>query len=776
MATFLYRIGRFSYRRKGIVLPIWLAILVLAGIGAATLSGPTSTSFSIPGTPAQAALDLQKERFGGGEDPLTSASAQYVFQAPAGTTLDSPENTAAIDGVIANIRGIAAVKDTAKADPAAGPVPEGAMPLLDPIAGNQAIVDQYAEAGLAPDVAAANAAVVSPLSPDKTIGILDVPITGTVTDVTAEIRTELTDAAQPARDAGLTVEIGGSAMQAAEPPGGTAELIGLAVAAVVLVVMFGSLVAAGLPLITAIVGIGVTSLTITTASGFAELTQFTPILAIMIGLAVAIDYSLFIVARFRNELSETDDREEAAARAVGTAGSAVVFAGTTVLIALVALRVVGIPFLSQMGLAAGFGVFVAVLVALTMLPAVLGLFGAKAFAGKIRTVPDPEHDDKPTNGLRWVRMVIKRPALVLIVGVVILGVIAGPMTSLRLALPSVATAEPGTPAREAYDLVDQGFGPGRNGQLLMVVDASNVPEADRTAAFQAVVDKAAAEPDVTNAQQAGLNPAGDTALVSVTPKSSPISEDTQNLVTALRDARGGLESEYGVTYGVTGQTALEIDVSDRLQKALIPYLAVVVGLAFLLLMVVFRSILVPLTATLGFLLSVLATFGATVFIFQEGGLGLISNPQPIVSFMPIFLIGVVFGLAMDYQVFLVSRMREAYVHGATASDAIVTGFKYGARVVAAAAVIMISVFAAFMLEPDSFIKSIGFALAAAVFFDAFIVRMILIPAVMALLGDKAWYLPKWLDKILPNVDIEGEKLVRRTDETAPATQQPANRS
>ncbi|SFA44579.1 putative drug exporter of the RND superfamily [Rhodococcoides kroppenstedtii] len=763
MATFLYRIGRFAYRRKGIVLPIWLAILVLAGVGAATLSGPTSTSFSIPGTPAQQALDLQSERFGGGENPLTAASAQYVFEAPAGTTLESPEATAAIDATIANIRGIGAVKDSAKVDPAAGPVPEGAQPLLNPVAGNQAIVDQYAQAGAPPDVAAADAAAVSPLSPDKTVGIVTVPISGTVTDITDQTRTDLENAAQPARDAGLTVEIGGSAMQSASPPGGTAELIGLAVAAVVLVVMFGSFVAAGLPLITAIVGIGVTSLTITTASGFAELTQFTPILAIMIGLAVAIDYSLFIVARFKNELSATEDREEAAGRAVGTAGSAVVFAGTTVLIALVALRVVGIPFLSQMGLAAGFGVFVAVLVALTMLPAVLGLFGRKAFAGKIRTVPDPEHSDKPTNGLRWVRIVLKRPAIVLVLGVIVLGVIAGPMTSLRLALPSVATAEPGTPAREAYDLIDKGFGPGRNGQLLMVVDGSAVPEADRAAAFAAVVERASSEPDVANAQQAGLNPAGDTALVSVTPKSSPISEDTQNLVTALRGAEGDLESQYGVTYGVTGQTALEIDVSERLQDALVPYLAVVVGLAFLLLMVVFRSILVPLTATLGFLLSVLATFGATVFLFQEGGLGLVSNPQPIVSFMPIFLIGVVFGLAMDYQVFLVSRMREAYVHGADASEAIVTGFKYGARVVAAAAVIMISVFAAFMLEPDAFIKSIGFALAAAVFFDAFVVRMVLIPAVMALLGDKAWYLPRWLDRILPNVDIEGEKLVRTVE-------------
>ncbi len=267
-----------------------------------------------------------------------------------------------------------------------------------------------------------------------------------------------------------------------------------------------------------------------------------------------------------------------------------------------------------------------------------------------------------------------------------------------------------------------------------------------------------AQDDVANAQVVGVNKAGDTAQILVTPSSAPSDPATMDLVNNIRGAEADLHDSIGVNYGVTGQTALEGDVSETLQDALIPYLAVVVGLAFLLLLLVFRSVLVPLTATLGFLLSVAATFGATVAVFQEGWGGIISNPQPIVSFMPIFLIGVVFGLAMDYQVFLVTRMREEYVHGATAKQAVTVGFNHGARVVSAAAVIMISVFAAFIAEPNSFIKSIGFALAAAVFFDAFVVRMVIIPSVMALLGDKAWWLPKWLDKILPNVDIEGEKL------------------
>ncbi|RMB78195.1 MMPL family transporter [Rhodococcus sp. SBT000017] len=762
MATYLYRIGRFAYRRKGIVLGLWLAILVLAGVGAATLSGPTANSFNIPGTPAQAALDLQEERFGNAEDPLTAVNAEYVFQAPDGQTLDTPQYTSAIDATIAEIEKVDAAKPA-----------EGAPPLANPVAANQSTIERYteaaAEAGTPADEVAADAAATSPLSPDGNVGTVTVPINVELADVTDQIRTELDEAAQPARDAGLTVLLGGTVAQDTAPPGGTSELVGLAVAAVVLLIMFGSAAAASLPLITAIVGIGISSLAITTASGFADLSTFTPVLAIMIGLAVAIDYSLFILARYRHELTLTDDREEAVGRSVGTAGSAVVFAGATVLIALVALRVVGIPFLSQMGLAAGFAVFIAVLIALTFLPAMLGLYKNKAFAGKIKFVntADPESPDaKPTNGLRWARFLVKRPAVGLIGGIVLLGVIAGPATGLSLALPSIATSDPSTPARQAYDIVDEGFGPGRNGPLLVIADASNVAEADRTASFGKVVEAVVEQSDVTNAQIIAVNPAGDTAQILVTPSSSPNSEQTKDLVANLRDAEPGVQASDGVSYGVTGQTALELDVSERLQDALIPYLAVVVGLAFVLLMLVFRSILVPLTATLGFLLSVLATFGATVFIFQEGGLGLISNPQPIVSFMPIFLIGVVFGLAMDYQVFLVSRMREEFVHGAAAKDAVVNGFKYGARVVTSAAIIMISVFAAFIAEPDSFIKSIGFALAAAVFFDAFVVRMVLIPSVMALLGDKAWWLPKWLDKVLPDVDIEGAKLKTAPEKTA----------
>lgn len=764
MATYLYRIGKFAYRRKGTVLSFWLAILVLFGVGAATLSGPTTDSFSLPGTPAQKTQDLMAERFPSAEDPMNQLSARYVFAAPDGQTLDEPANMQAIDDVLAAVRDIDRVAPPAKVDPATATPEEQAGVLANPVLADAGLVEQMkaagAEQGLPEDAALANAAALSPLSSDRTVGFVTVPFTGEMSDVDDTMRDQIAAAADIGRDAGLTVEVSGTAASAVELPGGTAELVGIGIAAIVLALTFGSLVAAGLPLITALVGIGIGSMGITIATGFTDLSSMTPTLAIMIGLAVAIDYSLFIVSRFRHELTVTSDRAEAAGRAVGTAGSAVVFAGLTVIIALAALQVVGIPFLSAMGYAAAFTVFMAVLIAITLLPAVLSLFGEKAFAGRIPGLKaGAGDDDKPGAAPKFAAALVRRPLVPLVAGVVLLGVLALPATGLRLALPSEATGDPATSARQAYDLIDEGFGPGRNGPLVVVADAREA-DVDATAAFGAVVASLSEHDEVVNAQIVSVNEAGDTAQILVTPRSGPSDEATMDLVSSIRDDESRLQDEFGVSYGITGQTALEGDVSESLQNALVPYLAVVVGLAFILLMLVFRSILVPLTATLGFLLSVLATFGATVAVFQEGWGGLISNPQPIVSFMPIFLIGVVFGLAMDYQVFLVTRMREEFVHGASAKDAVVSGFGHGARVVSAAAVIMISVFAAFIAEPNSLIKSMGFALAVAVFFDAFIVRMVIIPAVMALLGDKAWWLPKWLDKILPNVDVEGEKLTR----------------
>jgi RND superfamily putative drug exporter len=484
----------------------------------------------------------------------------------------------------------------------------------------------------------------------------------------------------------------------------------------------------------------------------------------MIGLAVGIDYALFIVSRYRAELAEGHTREEAAGRAAGTAGSAVVFAGLTVVIALVGLSVVNIPMLTKMGVAAAGTVVVAVLIALTMIPALLGYAGRRVkpagqksrLLGGGRAARTPA---RPNMGTRWASFVVRRPVAVLLLGVIGLGAAAVPAASLELGLPDDGSQPVSTTQRRAYDLLSEGFGPGFNGPLMVVVDAK---DSDRPkAAFTEVTDAIKSLPDVVTVTPAQANKAGDTATVTVVPKSKPSSAGTEDLVHAIRGAGAGITAKTDAKVLVTGSTAMNIDVSQKLNDALLPYLALVVGLAFLLLIVVFRSVLVPLKAALGFLLSVLAALGAVVAVFQWGWL---SGPMgveqtgPVMSMMPIFMVGVVFGLAMDYEVFLVTRMREAHVHGEKPSQAVVTGFRHGARVVTAAAVIMIAVFSGFIGSSESMIKMIGFGLAIAVFFDAFIVRMAIVPAVLALLGRRAWWLPKWLERVLPNVDVEGEGL------------------
>ncbi len=680
-----------------------------------------------------------------------------VVAAPEGEQLSDPENSAAVETLISDLRGIDQV-------PADAPLanPAQAWPQQ-----REQIIGAQVEAGTPRPAAVANAETLATLSPDGRTGtmgfVFDVP---SVADIDPASQEAVKDALAEARDAGLSAEANGQGMSSFEPPGGASELVGIAVALGVLVLTFGSLVAAGLPILTAMVGVGLGITGITAATAFTDgIGSTTPTLATMIGLAVGIDYALFILARYRAELARNPDRSEAIGVAVGTAGSAVVFAGLTVLIALAALAVVGIPFLTAMGLAAAGTVLVAVLVALTLLPAVLGVVKGKAFGGVVRRRPT----HALSNGVRWARFVGRTPVAFVLLIVVGLGALAIPLKDLYLAFPTDSTASVDTTQRRASDLITEAFGPGREAPMLVVVDARDVPADQRGAAFGSVVGWAAGQPGVANAQLAGTNADGTGAQVLLTPRAGPDDPATSDLLTELRDTQGATEEATGTTLGITGLTAITTDVSNRLNGALPVYLGVVVGLAFLLLMVVFRSLLVPLTATIGFLLSVLATLGATVAIFSEGAFGILEG-QPLVSFMPIFLIGVVFGLAMDYQVFLVTRIREAHVHGMSPREAVVDGFRNSARVVAAAAVIMTSVFAAFMLIDDPIIKSMGFALAVAVVLDAFLVRMTLIPALMYLMGDKAWWLPAWLDRVLPSVDVEGERLRTHLDTRGRATE------
>ncbi|MGW1225409.1 MMPL family transporter [Streptomyces sp. NPDC001478] len=726
MATFLYKLGRLAFRRRRYVALIWVALLALAGFGAASASTATSSSFSIPGTEAQKAFDLLEQRF-----PAASAdgaTARIVFKAPEGEKMTDPANKTEVNKITAELK-------------------SGS----DQIA---SVVDPYAGKAV---------------SKDGSTAYISVTYKVNSMELTDGTRDALEDAGTHAQKSGMTVEIGGDALQVM-PETGATEIIGVAIAAVVLVVTFGSLIAAGLPLLTALIGVGIGVSTITALANVLDLGNTTSTLAMMIGLAVGIDYALFIVSRYRAELAEGREREEAAGRAVGTAGSAVVFAGLTVVIALVGLAVVNIPMLSKMGFAAAGTVAIAVLIALTLVPAMLGFAGKRVMGRKARKAAEAENapEAKPNMGTRWARFVLRKPVWVLLVGVLGLGAIAVPAASLEMGLPDDGSQPTSTTQRRAYDLLSEGFGPGFNGPLLVVVDTEN--SSDGKAAAQRVGDEISGLKGVVAVTPATFNKAGDAAMITVVPKDRPSSVETENVVHAIRDAGQDVRSDTGAEVLVTGSTAMNIDFSQKMNDALLPYLALVVGLAFLLLMVVFRSVLVPLKAALGFLLSVVAALGAVVAVFQWGWLGSLFGVEqtgPIMSMMPIFMVGVVFGLAMDYEVFLVTRMREAYVHGEKPGQAIVTGFKHGARVVTAAAVIMMAVFAGFIGSSEQMIKMIGFSLAIAVFFDAFVVRMAIVPAVLALLGKRAWWLPRWLDRALPNVDVEGEGL-RKELATEPA--------
>ncbi|ROQ59287.1 RND superfamily putative drug exporter [Streptomyces sp. 840.1] len=723
MATTLYRIGRWAFRRRRLVAGLWLSALVLAGVAAAVAPAGQEEDLSMPGTESQKAFDLLDERFP--QNSSQGAEARLVFRAPDGQRVTAGENRAAVEAALGSLDGGGQIAS------ATDPFESGAV------------------------------------SEDNAIAYSTVAYTADAADLTAAAKGALRDAVGQAREAGLTVETGGSALDSEEEPGGTTEIIGVAVAAVVLALALGSLATAGLSLLTAFVGVAIAFGLVSALAVPLGLTSTVAILALMLGLAVGIDYALFITSRFRDERARGAEPEEAAGLAVGTAGSAVVFAGATVFIALAGLGVVGIPELTRMGMGGAGAVALAVLVALTLVPALFGFLGRRVLpragrralrpGGGRRPVADAA--GKPGLGTRWARFVLRRPVPVLVVAGLGLGAVALPVLGLELGLPGDESKSVRTTERRAYDLLSEGFGPGFNGPLTVVVDTSG--SQDTRATTDRVIRTVRAVDEVASVGDPVLSENADTAVLTVVPRTAPNSDETKDLVHAIRGAVSGAGADTDARVLVTGATALNIDISEAMSDALVPYLAVVIGLAVLLLLVVFRSVLVPVKAALGFLLSVGAALGVLVAVFQWGwGADLIGIEQtgPVMSLMPILVIGIVFGLAMDYEVFLLSRMREAHVHGASPGEAIVNGFRHSGRVVAAAAVIMISVFAGFIGMSSPTIQTMGVGLAAAVLFDAFVVRLAIVPAVLALLGHRAWWLPRILSRVLPNVDIEGEAL------------------
>ncbi|MDQ0364794.1 MMPL family transporter [Catenuloplanes indicus] len=803
----LYRLGRFSARRAWAVLITWLVILGLSVTAYFVAGGALSSQVTIPGTETAKVTDQLAERF-----PVASGgTGTIVFHTADGSPFTA-EQQAAIGALLTStgeLDGVSATRDpfaTAQQIAAQSQQLAAGQQQIDTERGKLDAGQAQLDAGRqqlesakaqAPPAAAAQFAAqeaqlaeqqaqldagrtrldaeaakldigrqllemssgIRTVSEDNTTAVAAVVFAEAQMDVTPETKERVVDHVTEGVPAGVEADFSNEITQTVPQVFGVGEAVGLVVAAITLIVMLGTLIAAALPLIGALVGVGVGVTVSLAMSGVIDMLSITPVLGVMLGLAVGIDYSLFILNRHRRQLLAGMDVHESIGLANGTSGNAVVFAGSTVLVALLALNITGIGFLGLMGTVGAICVAVAVIIAVTLTPALLGLLGLRVLTRKARaTIGQPHHDTTPT-----APMGTGRAILTVIASLAVLIVVAIPALSMRLGLPDGSSESEDSTQYQAYTITERAFGAGVNGPLLVVAELP-----------AAVADEEAARPeqvrignlllghaDVTAVAPIGLSDDKQLLAFQVIPAEGPNSVSTGQLV---RDLRAMSPIEGDVTLGVAGSASGNIDVSEQLSDALPRYLAVVVGLSLIILIFVFRSILVPVTATLGFVLSLFATFGGITAIFQWGWLGQIfdvHDPGPILSFLPTILIGILFGLAMDYQLFLVSGMREAYAHGAPARLAVRQGVHAGRVVVTAAAIIMISVFGGFIFSHTTMIRSIGFGLAFGVLADAFLVRMLLIPAVMHLLGTSAWWIPRWLDRILPNVDVEGAALERR---------------
>ncbi|WP_236541030.1 MMPL family transporter [Spiractinospora alimapuensis] len=799
MADLLYRLGGFSFRRRGLVAVTWLVVLVVLGGAALQFRGPISDGFTIPNTESEQATDLLEARFDTTGDAVTT-----VLRAPDGAdvtqdesyadavrdTAEELEDVPGVDMVVSPHSILEEAReqyDTEVAD-AEDQAREGAAEALeamvpaetpnrdDVIAEQLPAAEEAALEEVADEIPAFDAEDVlgelPMLNEDRDTVMLQVQLETRAGEAAPETVDAIVDSGDSARDAGMDVEHSGQAITQTPPELGHSEIVGVLAALLVLLVNFGVVVAAGLPILMALVGVGVGMALLFAISSLMPLDSTAPMLAIMLGIAVGIDYSLFVLSRHRKQLSEGMSVEESAARAIGTAGSAVVFAGVTVMIALLGLAIVRIPFLTVMGVAAMVTVAIAVLVAITLLPALLGFLGHRVTAGRVPVLGRrAEAALRTTNtfSARWVRGVTRHPILAIVGVVIALGAALLPLSGMHLGLPTDETSPEDTTQRQAHEIISEEFGEGHSAQLAVVADLTAIP--DMPAAAEEVAEHIEDVDGIAEVLPPQLNDVDDTAIITVIPDSGPSDIATEDVLHDVRDLRDEIDEDTGAQIYVAGATAASIDVSERLADALPVFATVVVGLALLLMTLVFRSILVPVKAALGFVLSAGAALGLTVVVFQWGyGASLFSvEPGPLLAFMPTLMIGILFGLAMDYEVFLVSRMREDFVHGLEPRAAITSGFTHGARVVTAAAVIMITVFASFIFGGIAMIKPIAFVLAVGVAFDAFLIRMTLGPAVMALFGRYAWWLPGWLDRLLPNIDIEGEQLARTRPTTGSAT-------
>lgn len=758
MSLLLYRLGRTAYRRPWAFIALWLLVLGgIVGLAVANGGGKISSSVTIDGTQSQDVTDRLRAEL----PDAAGGQGTVVFTVPEGDRLDSGDRAEGIADAARTIDDLPTVADRSQQ---ASSSSASGRPEAEPAPASGA-GDQGSEpSGIRPLVVAGQPVPGVVVSEDGSVAMLQIQFTEQVQDLPDGTVERVTDLAEAAT-AGTGVDVlTTESLKPIEAPVGGHEAIGLGIAALVLLITLGSLRAAGLPLLTALTGVGIGLGSAFALSQTITMTTATPVLALMVGLAVGIDYALFIVNRTRRLIVTQGLRaEEAAARSIGTAGSAVLFAGITVVIALTGLSLIGISFLTTMALVAAATVVLAVLVALTLLPALLGVVGERIASAQARargrslTVEEHRH-----LAHRWSEGVVRHRWLAIVGVVAVLGLAAVPVADISLGMPNGSTANLDTDERQAYDAITRGFGEGYNAPLVVVAtpdDGSRLGQEDVARLTTGLRDT----PDVKAVSLMGADPQGGTAIFTVIPEEGPDAASTADLVDTLRASGPTVTRTEGVALGVTGLTAVNIDISEKLADVMPLYIGIVVALSLVVLLLVFRSVVIPLKATLGFLLSIGATFGVVTAVFQWGWLKDLfgfDTTGPVLSFLPIMVTGILYGLAMDYEMFLVSSMREAHVHGHRGRDAIVHGFDQASRVVVAAAIIMVSVFAGFIFSADPMIKQFGLALAVGILVDAFLVRMTLVPAVMSVLGEAAWWLPRRLSAVLPNLDVEGDQLKR----------------